>query len=97
MPACMGQVSRSPAPTTSGNRSTGAGVRASSCVFFTSATVSAPSCVPTTERLGEAHKRAAALYHAAFKLDPGKNGRMLTAWLRKGQAVPMQEGRRIAV
>ena len=36
---------------------------------------------------------AAALYHAAFKLDPGKNGRMLTAWLCKGQAVPMLEDR----
>jgi hypothetical protein len=33
------------------------------------------------------YKRAAALYHAAFKLDPSKNGRTLTAWFRKGQVV----------
>jgi hypothetical protein len=47
----------------------------------------------TSLREQHVYKRAAALYHAAFKLDPGKSGRMLTAWLRKGQAVPMLEDR----
>ena len=29
------------------------------------------------------YKRAARLYYAAFKLDPGKSGRALAAWLRR--------------
>ena len=33
------------------------------------------------------YKRAARLYYAAFKLDPGKSGRALAAWLRR--ATPM--------
>ena len=34
------------------------------------------------------YKRAARLYYAAFKLDPGKSGRALAAWLRR--ATPME-------
>ena len=34
------------------------------------------------------YRRAAKLYEAAFKLDPGKSGRTLAAWLRR--ATPME-------
>ena len=34
------------------------------------------------------HRRASKLYAAAFKLDPGKSGRPLAAWLRR--ATPME-------
>ena len=34
------------------------------------------------------YKRAARLYYAAFKSDPGKSGRALAAWLRR--ATPME-------
>ena len=34
------------------------------------------------------YKRAARLYNAAFKSDPGKSGRTLAAWLRR--ATPME-------
>jgi hypothetical protein len=47
----------------------------------------------TSLREQHVYKRAAALYHAAFKLDPSKNGRTLTGWFRKGQVVPMLDDR----
>ena len=42
----------------------------------------------TSLREQHVYKRAARLYYAAFKLDPGKSGRTLAAWLRR--AAPME-------
>jgi hypothetical protein len=39
------------------------------------------------------YKRAAKLYNAAFKSDPGKSGRTLARWLRRGAAAPMDDDR----
>ena len=42
----------------------------------------------TSLREQHVYKRAAKLYYAAFKSDPGKSGRPLAAWLR--HATPME-------
>ena len=39
------------------------------------------------------YKRAARLYNATYSLDPGKSGRTLAAWLRRGAAAPMDDER----
>ena len=42
----------------------------------------------TSLREQHVYRRAAKLYEAAFKLDPGESGRTLAAWLRR--ATPME-------
>ena len=47
-----------------------------------------PALQYTSLREQHVYRRAAKLYEAAFKLDPGKSGRTLAAWLRR--ATPME-------